>query len=138
MTDLTEDFRKPARKAVRAVRAARRDAAQAAATVAAEARAFSRNSGKAVKSGVAKTKKDARMVQDAAAESAEIAQARLHAALDSLQRTSEELGSWVGTKAGRARHEAAEAVQERPLGVAATIFAIGAIIGIVAGFALKD
>jgi ElaB/YqjD/DUF883 family membrane-anchored ribosome-binding protein len=138
MNDLSQDLQKPARKASRAARATQGVAEETAAAVAAEAKTFSRNSGRALKTGAAKAAQNAKVVQSAAAESADIAQARLRTALASLQQTSEEMSRWAGTRAVEARDQATHLVQERPLGVVASIFAVGALLGVVAGMALRD
>jgi ElaB/YqjD/DUF883 family membrane-anchored ribosome-binding protein len=149
MTDVTTDLKEPVRRAKRATKAAARTAKSTAAkvgadakttanTVAGEAKSFGRRSARTVKSGALRVGKDARVVKSAAEDSAEIAQDRLRASLDAIQRTSEEMSRWAGSRAVEARDQASQLVQERPLGTVGAIFAIGALLGVVAGFALRD
>jgi ElaB/YqjD/DUF883 family membrane-anchored ribosome-binding protein len=149
MSDVTTDLKEPVRRAKRATKAAARtakstaakvgaDAKSTADTVAGEAKSFGRRSARTVKSGALRVGKDAKVVQSAAADSAEIAQDRLRASLDAIQRTSEEMSRWAGARAVEAKDQASQLVQERPLGTVGAIFAIGALLGVVAGFALRD
>ena len=149
MSDLSSDLAKPAASAKRASRAAARttkaaakavaaDAKATADTVAGEARSFGRRSVRKVKAASAQVSADARTVKGAAEDSADIAQDRLRASLEAIQRTSEEMSRWAGSRAGEAREQASQLVQERPLGVVASIFAVGALLGVVAGIALRD
>ncbi len=138
MSDLTSEFEKPARKATRAARSAGRTTKAAAEKVAAEAKAFSGRSAKIVKSGAAKVAKDAETVKSAANDSADIAQNRLRIALESLQQTSEEMSRWAGARAVEAKDKTTKIVQERPFGAVASMFAVGALLGVVAGIALRD
>jgi ElaB/YqjD/DUF883 family membrane-anchored ribosome-binding protein len=138
MSDLDADLEKPAKKAARATRAAARTAKTTAAAVASEAKTFGRRSSQTVKDGAAKVADNAKTVQSAAGEGAELIQARLRAALESLQQTSEDMSRWAGARAVEAKDQATHIVQERPIGAVASMFAIGALIGVVAGIALKD
>ncbi len=149
MSDITTDLQEPARRAKRATRAAARtakataakvgaDAKATGATVAQEAKSFGRRSARTVKSGAVRVSRDAKVVQSAAEDSAELAQDRLRASLEAIARTSEDLSRWAGSRAVEAKDQASQLVQERPLGTVASIFAIGALLGVVAGFALRD
>jgi ElaB/YqjD/DUF883 family membrane-anchored ribosome-binding protein len=149
MTDATNDLQEPVRRAKRATRSAARTAKSTAAkvgadakatadTVAGEAKSSGRRSARTVKAGAVRVSKDAKVVKGAAEDSAELAQDRLRASLEAIQRTSEEMSRWAGARAVEAKDQASQLVQERPLGVVASIFAVGALLGVVAGFALRD
>jgi ElaB/YqjD/DUF883 family membrane-anchored ribosome-binding protein len=58
--------------------------------------------------------------------------------LDAIQRTSEEMSRWAGARASEAKDQASQLVQERPLGAVGAIFAVGALLGLVAGIALRN
>ena len=138
MSDLTTELKKPSRRATRAARSAAKTAKATADTVAQEARTFSRRSTRAVQSGATKIAKDAKTVKSAGGEAADIAQSRLRAALESLQASSEEMSRWAGARAVEAKDQASHIVQERPLGSIGAIFAVGALLGVVAGIVLRD
>jgi ElaB/YqjD/DUF883 family membrane-anchored ribosome-binding protein len=149
MSDLTHDLQDPADRAKRAAKSAARtakatadtiaaDAKSTAAAVAGEAKSFGGRSARTVKAGAALVGRDVDTVKDAAEDSAEIAQDRLRASLEAIQRASDEMSRWAGSRAVEARDQASQLVQERPLGVAASIFAVGALLGVVASFALRD
>ncbi len=138
MTDVTTELKKPARKAARAARSATKTVKATAQTVAGEARTFGNRSAKTVKGGAAKIAKDAKTVKSAGSDAADIAQNRLRTALESLQATSEEMSRWAGARAVEAKDQASQLVQERPIGTIGAIFAIGALLGVVAGIALRN
>lgn len=149
MTDATNDLQEPARRAKRATRSAARaakstaskvaaDARSTADTVAGEAKGFGRRSARTVKAGAAKVSNEAKVVRSAASDSAELAQDRLRMSLEAIQKTSEEMSRWAGARASEAKDQASQLVQERPLGAVGAIFAVGALIGIVAGLALRS
>lgn len=138
MSSLSTEFEKPARKAARAGKSAARVARATAAAVASEARTFSRRSAKHLKIGAAKQAKQAAAMRNAGTDAAEVARARLRLALEALQQSSEEMGRWAGAKALEARDQATVLARERPLGTAASILAVGALIGLVAGLAMRD
>jgi ElaB/YqjD/DUF883 family membrane-anchored ribosome-binding protein len=138
MSDITSDLEKPSKKAARATRDAANIAKSTAASVAAEAKTFGSRSSKIVKDGAAQVAGNAKTVQSAAGEGADLIQARLRTALEALQQTSEEMTRWAGARATEAKDQASTIVQERPIGSVAGMFAIGALIGVVAGIALKD
>jgi ElaB/YqjD/DUF883 family membrane-anchored ribosome-binding protein len=48
------------------------------------------------------------------------------------------MSRWAGARAVEARDQASQLVQERPLGAVGAIFAIGALLGVVAGIALRN
>jgi ElaB/YqjD/DUF883 family membrane-anchored ribosome-binding protein len=147
MSDIFDQ--EPVRRAKRATRSAARTTKAAAAAIAADAKAtadsvageaksFGRRSARTAKAGASQVGKDARVVQSAAEDSAALAQDRLRASLEAIQRTSEEMSRWAGARAAEAKDQASSMVQERPLGVVASIFAVGALLGVLAGFALRD
>jgi ElaB/YqjD/DUF883 family membrane-anchored ribosome-binding protein len=149
MSDISDDLAKPAAKAKRATRAAVRtaktaakavaaDAKVTAKTVAAEGRSFGRRSLRTVKTGADRVAGNAKTVVSAADDTAELAQDRLRASLEAIQKSSEEMSRWAGARAVEAKDSATQLVQERPIGVIASIFAVGALLGVVAGFALRD
>ena len=138
MTDVTTELKKPARKAARAARSATKTVKTTAETVAGEARTFGNRSAKTVKVGAAKIAGNAKTVKNAGSDAADIAQSRLHTALESLQATSEEMSRWAGARAGEAKDQASQLVQERPIGTIGAIFAVGALLGVVAGIALRN
>jgi ElaB/YqjD/DUF883 family membrane-anchored ribosome-binding protein len=149
MTDATNDLQEPVRRAKRATRSAARtakstaskvaaDAKSTADTVAGEAKSFGRRSARTVKTGAARVSKDAKVVKGAALDSAELAQDRLRMSLEAIQKTSEEMSRWAGARAVEARDQASQLVQERPLGAVGAIFAVGALLGVVAGIALRS
>lgn len=138
MPDATSDFEKPARKATRAGKAAARDVQTAAKAVAQEARTFGRRSAKIAKTGQGKVARRAQTVRSAGDDAYGIAQARLKSALESLQASSEEMGRWAGARASEARDQTTSLVRERPLGSVGTVFAVGALIGVVASLLIKS
>ena len=138
MTDVTTELKKPARKATRAARSATKTVKATAETVGGEARTFGKRSAKTVKVGAAKIARDAKTVKSAGNDAADIAQNRLRTALESLQASSEEMSRWAGARAGEAKDQATQLVQERPIGTIGAIFAVGALLGVVAGIALRN
>jgi ElaB/YqjD/DUF883 family membrane-anchored ribosome-binding protein len=58
--------------------------------------------------------------------------------LEAIQRTSEEMTRWAGARASEAKDQANQLVQERPLGAVGAVFAVGALLGVVAGIALRN
>jgi len=138
MTDVTTELKKPVRKATRAARSATKTVKATAQTVAGEARTFGKHSAKTVRGGAAKIVQDAKTVRSAGSDAADIAQHRLRTALESLRATSEEMSRWAGARAVEAKDQASQLVQERPIGAIGAIFAVGALLGVVAGIALRD
>jgi len=153
MSDVTPELHEPVARAKRATKAAARttktaaakvgaDAKATATTVAGEAKSFGRRSTRTVKAAGAKIGADAKIVKSAAEDgadaAAELAQDRLRASLEAIQKTSEEMSRWAGARAVEAKDQASALVQERPLGVVAGIFAVGALLGVVAGIVLRD
>jgi ElaB/YqjD/DUF883 family membrane-anchored ribosome-binding protein len=147
MSDILNE--EPVRRAKRATRDAARtakataaaiakDAKSTAGVVAEEAKGFGRRSRGAVRAGATVVAQDVHTVRGAAEDGAELAEDRLRASLEAIQKASEDIGRWAGARAGEAKDQATALVQERPLGTVATIFAVGALLGIVAGFALRD
>lgn len=149
MTDATNDVKEPVRRAKRATRSAARtakstaskvaaDARSTADTVVGEAKGLGRRSARTVKAGAARVSKDAKVVKGAAADGAEAAQDRLRLSLEAIQKTSEEMSRWAGARASEAKDQASQLVQERPLGAVGAIFAVGALLGVLAGIALRS
>jgi ElaB/YqjD/DUF883 family membrane-anchored ribosome-binding protein len=137
MADVLSDFDKPARKATRAGRAAARTAKSTALTVAQEARTFGKRSAKAIKAGESRMSRHAGVARSAGDDAINIAAARLRNALESLQASSEDMSRWAGARASEAGDQTKSLVRERPLGTVGTVFAVGALLGVVAAFVLK-
>jgi len=137
MANLTSDFEKPARKATRAGKAAARTARITAEQVAQEARTFGKRSAKALRAGEGRMSHHAAVARSAGDDAINLAAARLRSALESLQSSSEDMGRWAGSRAGEARDHGTALVRERPLGAVGAVFAVGALLGIVAGVVLK-
>ena len=146
MSDVTPQLSKPARKATRAGKAAAKTAKATAKTVASEARTFSRNSSRTVKAGASKVSRNAKTVKSAGSEAADIAATlasrvaanRLRAALESLQQSSDDMSKWAGARASEYKDQASDIVQKRPLSSVGALFAVGALLGVVAGIALRN
>jgi len=147
MSDILNE--EPVRRAKRATRDAARTAKATAAAIAKDAKktagivtneavGFGRRSRGAVSAGATVLAQDAQTVRSAAEDGAELAEDRLRASLEAIQRASEDIGRWAGARAVEAKDQATAMVQERPLGTVASIFAVGALLGIVAGLALRD
>jgi hypothetical protein len=138
MPSLTTDFDKPARKAIRASKSAKRVADDTIKAIAGEARTFRRRSAKHLAVGAARGSKRVIAVREAGGDAAEIARLRLHKALEALQLSSEEMSRWAGAKAVEVRDQAKVMAREKPLHMAASLLAVGALLGVAAGLALRD
>jgi hypothetical protein len=134
----TNDFDRPARKAMRASKSAKRVADDTVKAIAGEARTFGRRSAKHLAVGAARGSKRAVAIREAGDDAADIARMRLQRALEALQASSDEMSRWAGSKAGEVRDQAKEMARDRPISLGAALLAVGALLGVAAGLALRD
>jgi ElaB/YqjD/DUF883 family membrane-anchored ribosome-binding protein len=88
----------------------------------------------------------AKTVKSAGSEAADIAETiaarvaanRLRSALESLQQSSDDMSKWAGARASEYKDQASDMVQKRPLSSLGALFAVGALLGVVAGIALRN